>query len=773
MVSLITGGALRGSTLARLVYDTDAPLIETGVRFGPYTIERLIGRGGTGAVYLARRDVGFEQCVAIKAMRTDSPWARRFAGEQELLGRLSHSAIVRIFDAGQTDGFSWLAMEYVEGPPIDHYIAAHDPAWRTRVAILAGIGDALHYAHRELVVHGDLKPSNVLIGPHGDPKIVDFGIATDLRNEACAEDRAFTPAFASPEQIDGLRLTTASDVFQFGRLIDVLCLSADANGAAPPMPSWARSSIQAIVARATATRPADRYDSAAAVAEDLRALPAHRPLRALPDSGGYRMRVFLRRHAGAVAATVALGLALAGGLVASLWQAHIARTYAAEAEAQAHNAGRTKEFVISLLQSGNPEMATERAPRTIAEFLHGAETRIDAELADVPAARAEMHVAIGTSLAAIGKLDEGIAALERGVAQSRALGAPARRNLALALQAVASRYVSTGRHEDATAATREALAIYDAIGETLSLDRLSAMTTLARVSGLRMRHDEQYGLYRKILEDRTALLGADDSRLAEDWNNLAATAFRVARYGEAERAYREALRVIVLSPAVPEARQAWLRAGLGAVYANSERLAEAESELSAGLEIAERTLSPEHHIVGSLLVGFANVRRLQGRFDEAETFALRATKLFDSIHHVDLHSAELQLGYARLGQARFADAERAFTASAQSGRDARGEDEPMVWLARAGAGYARMRQGDETGFTAVRDAVDRLSAHPKQSRRALAQVYRLMTEAQAWRGDRTAARAFAEREQIACHETLGADHSCIAMPIVPAHDTTH
>lgn len=748
---LITGGALKGRTAAELA-QRQAPVIQAGTTLGPYVVERLIDQGGAGAVYLARRQVGFEQRVAIKTVAKSSGWSQRFAGERETLGRLSHRAIVRIFDAGESDTVSWLAMEYVEGTPIDKDAAHRALDWTARIRLMAEVCDALQYAHRELIVHGDLKPGNILVDAQGDPKIVDFGIATDLRSEDDSGDHAFTPAFASPEQVAAQRLTTASDVFQCGRLLQVLC-PVDGE---PALPGWARQDLDAICARATQPDPAARYESAAALAADLRALLHVHPVAAHPASRNYRWRRFLRRNRAGVAAALTLTLALIGGLVGSLWQAHRAHLHAEEAQRQANNAERSARFVVSLLQAGNPE--TSNAPRSVVALLLDADTRIDAELADLPLAAAQMRVTIGESLSALGRLPEGIDALERGVEQLRALGDPARRELARTLHTLASRQLTASRVDEAIATSEDALHQFDAIGEPVSLDRLAAMTVVARALGMRNRLDEQRVLYRRILADRTQLLGPDDSRLAVDWNNLGAAALQSDDYAEAEESYRQALRTIVLPPTAPESRQAWLHAGLGVVYANSWRFDDADAALAQAQSIAERLLGPDHPLLGAIAVGQANTRNLQGRFADAETFAHRAIAVYAPIDHIDRFSADIQLGFAHLGQQRFEQAIAAFRDARERALAVRGDDEPMSWIAVAGEGLARIRAGDATGLTAMQQAIDTLDAHPEWPQRARVRVLGLLVEANEHLGQTDAIRHWRERELAQQRSLLGSDH---------------
>ena len=347
--------------------------LEAGARIGAWRVLRVIGRGGMGEVYLAERaDASFNKQVAIKLVQGMlTPTARaRFDAEKQALARLEHPHIARLIDAGETDaGWPYLVMEYVDGMPIDHYLA--DRGVDDVLTVFLQVCDAAAYAHRQLVLHRDIKPSNILVDGEGNAKLLDFGIAKLLQSTDGAEDshtveRAYTPEYASPEQVFGRPIGVASDIYSLGVLLYrlltgvppytfepgdtaglVRMLSQDTIVAPSRAilgetvqfggPRRRRSrllvgDLDTIARTALKKQPERRYASADAFAEDIRRHLAHEPIRAQPDSLRYRAQKFLRRNALAVAATIAVSLALIGGLVASVWQARIAEQERQRAE---------------------------------------------------------------------------------------------------------------------------------------------------------------------------------------------------------------------------------------------------------------------------------------------------------------------------------------------------------------------------------------------------------------------------------------------------------
>ncbi|MFO0585753.1 MAG: serine/threonine-protein kinase [Anaeromyxobacter sp.] len=327
-----------------------------GDQVGPYVLLRELGKGGMGAVWLAERADGqLARRVALKLPRWAADPAglhRRMARERDTLAAVEHPNIARLYDAGVDEaGRPWLAMEYVDGEPLDRYAEARDLPVRARLGLFLQVADAVALAHARLVVHRDLKPANVLVTAAGDVRLLDFGIAKLLvEGEEPSQTtelagQAFTPDYAAPEQLEGRAVTVATDVYALGVLLYELLagvrpyrLSRDGAGGyaraleevtAPPpsavAPAAARGALRGdldvIVAKAMKREPAERYPTVHAFAQDVRRHLAGDPVLARPDGAGYRLRKFVARHRLAVSAAVALVVSLSAGLGTTLWQA--------------------------------------------------------------------------------------------------------------------------------------------------------------------------------------------------------------------------------------------------------------------------------------------------------------------------------------------------------------------------------------------------------------------------------------------------------------------
>jgi len=341
-----------------------------GRRIGPYAIIREIGRGGMGAVYLAQRADGeFEKQVAIKLLKrgTDTDEVlRRFRAEREILARLEHPFIARLFDGGTSeDGLPYFVMEYVAGLPVTEFCAAKALSFEDRLLLFVKICAAVQFAHQNLVVHRDLKPANILITAGSDPKLLDFGIAKLLApgdgnlSLTISDQQRLTPAYASPEQVRGDQITTVSDVYSLGVLLYQLLTGKNAHNFStlhpsptelqrvvgdqmPQRPSAAatdastqrhlRGDLDSIILKALRKEPARRYASAGALAEDIQRHLDNLPVRASRDTISYRASKFVQRHKVGVGSAALVALALIAGSITTAWQAHQARFEKAKAE---------------------------------------------------------------------------------------------------------------------------------------------------------------------------------------------------------------------------------------------------------------------------------------------------------------------------------------------------------------------------------------------------------------------------------------------------------
>ncbi|HJV72280.1 serine/threonine-protein kinase [Ideonella sp.] len=413
---------------------------QPGARVGPYALRRQIGRGGMGSVWEAERDDGvLQRTVALKLPHAwlDGPGlAERLARERNILARLAHPNIARLYDAGvSAGGHPYMAMELVEGEPITRHCDARRLPPRERVALFLQVLDAVQYAHARLVVHRDIKPSNILVTPAGQAMLLDFGIAKLLDDGSAAETeltrqagRMLTPEYASPEQLTGQVLTTASDVYSLGRVLYELLVGqrpfdlphasaaaleqAIVTGDVIP-PSLARvdedaagcrglspkrlaaeltGDLDTIVGHALKADPAQRYQSAAALRDDLARYLHGEPVLARPDSAWYRARKFAARHRLALGSAAVAFTALAVGLGAAVWQASVARQEATRSALEARKASSIKNFLVEVFDASDPNGTVDKQPSqyTAAEILDTGARHIETAFADEPAVRLEL-----------------------------------------------------------------------------------------------------------------------------------------------------------------------------------------------------------------------------------------------------------------------------------------------------------------------------------------------------------------------------------------------
>jgi serine/threonine-protein kinase len=478
----------------------DAPLVPglAGQRLGAYTLERPLGQGGMGTVWLARRSDGrYESTVAVKLLNLalfDAVGAERFRREGTVLARLSHPNIARLLDAGvNAAGQPFLVLEHVEGERIDHYADTHRLPPETRVRLFLDVLAAVAHAHANLIVHRDLKPSNILVAPDGTVKLLDFGIAKLLEGGPGAEAStltdvgggALTPEYAAPEQVAGGTVTTATDVYALGVLLYMLLagrhptgegsrtaaehlkgileneplrLSAAVTGAENRATSLDRlrrlnaGDLDNIVAKALKKRPEERYATIGAFAEDLRRHLNHQPVSARPDSWGYRAAKFARRNRLAVALGILAALALVGAVARE-------RHLRALAEAETRKAGAVEEFLLGVFAAADP-FAPPRSRRgdiTARASLDSGAERVDTAIMGQPELRADLRAAVGRVYATLGSYDKAAAQLRQALEERRALYGPRHPEVAEVMDALGQALAKQGHFTEAESLLRAAV----------------------------------------------------------------------------------------------------------------------------------------------------------------------------------------------------------------------------------------------------------------------------------------------------------------------------
>lgn len=411
---------------------TPPPMAKPDTMIGPYKLDRMLGEGGMGQVWLARRADGlYQRRVALKLLRpglADPNLRQRFTRERQILARLGHPHIARLLDAGiSTDNQPYLALEYVEGEPITDWCRSRDLSIEARLKLILQVCEAVSHAHANLIVHRDLKPSNILVTPLDEVRLLDFGIAKLLdgsepgRDNTRTEVRAFTLHYAAPEQIRGEPVTTMTDVYSLGVVLYELLAetkpyklkrqsdaeweeailisdpqkpSANLLREADSDPSRTLAlrrrakeisgDLDNIALKALSKRPEHRYPSVEAMALDLHRYLEGKPVLARPQSVAYRSHKFVQRHRWALATTALMLVVLTSALVLVTWQAR-------QALREANRAQALQRFVTNLFeQAGGGDIDGKPGPLDVRKLLEAGEQRGNRELAREPLDRAEL-----------------------------------------------------------------------------------------------------------------------------------------------------------------------------------------------------------------------------------------------------------------------------------------------------------------------------------------------------------------------------------------------
>ncbi len=397
------------SVVHRVAADLDLSSLTPGNQLGPYRIVRRIGRGGMGEVYLAERDdKEFKHRVAIKVIRghAGEEAMDRFRRERQILADLQHPNISRLLDGGTTaDGQPFLVMDHVDGVPLKAWLESESPSLNERIALFIKVCDAVQHAHQHLVIHRDIKPGNVLVTAAGEPVLVDFGIAKMLDDDSALDPvdadghggfehedastllRGYTPGYASPEQLAGKRVTTASDIFSLGCLLRALIEGTSTQNRLP-------GELAAVIARASEASPRDRYVSAAELRRELVRFLDKRPLHAMPRRWTYRVRKFAERNRSAFFAASVMSVVLAGVIL--VWAADFRRAQDAEARAliEAQNGEHVLDFLLETIAAAEPGSAQGREV-SVREIVDRGYERIMANDSLEPDLRSRLLLALG------------------------------------------------------------------------------------------------------------------------------------------------------------------------------------------------------------------------------------------------------------------------------------------------------------------------------------------------------------------------------------------
>ncbi len=719
---LDAGRWARGPLWDELTHDRPA---RGDQRVGAYRIRTELGRGGMSIVYLAERaDGAFDQRVALKFLALGAAHdagLRRFEQERQILAALNHPNIARLLDGGtDTRGCPYIVMEYVEGRPIDDFCREFRLPLDRRIALFDTVAATVEYAHRHLVVHRDLKPSNILVTDEGHVKLLDFGIAKLLEPDAGSEAaapatqtlvRALTPQYASPEQLRGERVTTASDIYQLGTLLyelltgrrpfefgdaDVAQIERTICEEEPVRPSVAvatgeardapvpptrgesaalarrlRGDLDNIVLKALEKQPDRRYASIGALREDLRRFQHGLPVDARTATLRYRVSKFVRRHRTSVFTGVVL-LAVLAGYAATI------TVHARRVAAEAARTERVRDFLASLFTLANPG-TTQGDVRGVAALLDAGAARVNTELENEPDLQAELMTVLGHVYATLGRSDEAVGQLGAALAIRRRLPG----------------------------------ASPDEVDRTAFL-----LGTALHHQG---RFAEAEALLREVVDTRQRRLGDDSAELAWALNELGDLLHSRGALVEAEDVLHRALAITLSRKGDGHIDVAIIRRNLATVRRDRGALDAAERLYRQTLGSAQEQLGPRDPLVALNRSELALLLAETGRHEEAEVLLHENLSLYAKLYphgHPMEGTTFRNLGVVRLRQNRLPEAFDAFERALENYRRTLSGDHALIPRVQRYQAEVALASGDADAAAAVaEEALDRLSraglaAHP-------------------------------------------------------------
>ncbi|TVR31366.1 MAG: serine/threonine-protein kinase [Balneolaceae bacterium] len=666
--SLLDGFAIEHVDLSGLV-----PL--EGVQVGHFQIEKQIGSGGMGSVYLAKRvEGGFDQTVALKLIKYGMGTIqaiRHFEEERSILARLQHPHIARLIDGGITEeDRPWFAMEYVEGIPISQYCRENKVTLYERLSLFLMITSAVKYAHKNLIVHGDLKPDNILVSMQDDKptiKLLDFGVARliETGKEDAKTLHAFTAEYASPEQLDKQPVTTTSDIYSMGVILYELFTGTrpykindqsiqdffnKIRQSSPVLPSKVRTEdVQAthqkdlagdldnICLKAISVNPEQRYETAEQLADDVQSYLNHQPVTASPGTRAYRARKFIKRHTVGVFAAATILVILISGITAFAWQYQVAATERDRAQKEAETSRQVASFLQGLFEVSDPSISRGDTLTAFTMLERGAE-QVETELAGNPELLAEMLDILGVVYINLFDFQKAEEMFTRSEGYKRQIYPEDHISLSVNYHHLGNVQIQNGNFEAANSSISAALHIRRANLRQNHPDIASTLQLLGFLNHRQGNFEKAEELYSEALAIYEEQSSDDPDNAMESAslnNSLGMIFLATARYEEAAELFQDAVSYIQTNLGDDHPRLINYLANMGNVNTALGNSEEAERYFIQSVETARKTHGNHHPHTANALIYYSNFLFHQRDYLAVEQISREALQIYTDFYDDD------------------------------------------------------------------------------------------------------------------------------------------
>ena len=772
----------------------------SGQTIASYHLLEEIGAGGMGRVFLAERsDRDFEQRVAIKLIPRGvmgEETIRRFRNECRVLAMLEHPNIARMIDGGLTDdGVPYIVMEYVDGEPIHRYCANNALSVEARLDIFRQVCAAVQVVHQHSTIHRDIKPSNILVTSDGQAKLVDFGIARvldigDDMEQTATGFEVMTPRYASPEQIRGDVLSTATDIYSLGVVLYELLtgrppfesdnrrkLENEITDTAPTRPSEMlaretagpdasrlakklKGDIDTIVLMALRKEPERRYSSAQQFADDIRRHLKGQPVIAQADTFAYRARKFVGRNTAAVAAASVLAAVLIGSTVLSLTLYNRAETARQHATIERAASVSTSDFLQDLLATADPSAVETRADITVRSALDWAARRLETELSDQPRVAAGLHSTIGRAYMNLGVLDDAREHMDQALALYESAAPRDDEQITQVHIIIGQLLEKSGSYEEAEKELRVSLEVAEQDGFDPAI-RAENELSLARVYSGLMNTEQAESFARRavatsdLIEDPQSLLHTQTR------SELGVALYRAGKYDDAAQTIERAVATARETLGSDHVLVGETLNNLAVTLNTMGRTEDAIKSFEECLQIYEAIYPENHPEFGTTHLNLADALNRSGRYEECIAMYKQSIEEFSVIHgddYVMIGLAENGIGTAERELGNTQAAREHYVAALEILVPGLGNGHP--WLATVRNNLARVHHDlgeNEDAERVATAALQQMRAQLPEGHHHLSRPLALLAQIHLDRGDYATALPYAQEAADVCRNALDPD----------------